>query len=339
MHQSNKILKHKKYYVLNPFNYHILNYEGKGVIFLERDFTIFYGVYIVLNIMLIGILLGATNQKVVDAITPDPIESVQPLEPSRLHLLNIYTAEKKPSFTEYQREKSQTEPEETTTPETEEPAKPDQQDKTEPPTAEPPTITRPVAPIVYSGSSTKKRVAITFDDGPDPRTLIQMLDILDEYNVSATFFLLGRRVNGAEHLVKEIYDRGHQIANHSYSHPKFSILSWSESVREIEHTEEALGKYMSHKYFRPPYGDYKRETLQIAHSLGYRVIYWNVDTRDWAASNPKQIVDAVKKNTKPGSIILFHEGKNLTIQALPEILEWLTQEGYQFVTVAELLGE
>lgn len=296
-----------------------MNYEGKGVIFLEKDSTIFYGVYILLNIMLIGILLGVTNQKQVDAITPEPIESVQPFEPSRLHPLNAYIVWERPCFTEFQKQKPE-EPEEPEAPEA-------------------PENPRPIAPIVYSGSSARKKVAITFDDGPDPRTLMQTLDILDEYNVPATFFLLGRRVKGSEHLVKEIYDRGHQIGNHSYSHPKFSILSWSESVREIERTEKALGKYMSHKYFRPPYGDYKRETLQIAHNLGYRVIYWNVDTRDWAASNSKQIVDAVKRNTKPGSIILFHEGKNLTLQALPEILEWLTQEGYQFVTVAELLGE
>ena len=311
---------------------------------MERDYTIFYGVYIVLNILLIGILLGATNPKVVDAITPNPIENVQPFVPIIIDQLNLILVNEKLEFKDFFTKRPErtepTEPQEPQKPPQEEPSKPPEQkppDKPKP--QEPPPGERPRVPIIYSGSTNRKAVSITFDDGPDPRTLQQMLDILDEYNVPATFFLFGNRVNGGEQLVKQIYDRGHQIANHSYTHPRFSRLGWNEAIREINRTDEALGSYMSHKYFRPPYGDYKRQTLEVAHHLGYRVIYWNVDTRDWAATNPKQIVDAVKKNTRPGSIILFHEGKNLTIQALPEILQWLTDEGYEFLTVAELLGE
>jgi peptidoglycan/xylan/chitin deacetylase (PgdA/CDA1 family) len=116
-------------------------------------------------------------------------------------------------------------------------------------------------------------------------------------------------------------------------------LSKDRGAQEITKTEKILGDYMTHRYFRPPYGDYNRQTLEIAYKLGYRTILWDVDTRDWMATSSEEIVRRVIQRTKAGSIILFHEGKELTLEALPEILEWLIEEGYTFVTIAELLGD
>lgn len=294
------------------------------MIFLEREYTIFYGLYIVLNILLIGILLGATNPKTIESIALCPKENVYSLLPIIVDPLNLILMDGKLDFPIFLKNKPK-------------PLQPQNEPLEYAKEGPPKELSR--APIIYSGPSNRRAVAITFDDGPDPRTLQQMLEILDEYNAPATFFLLGHRIRRSENLVRQIYERGHQIANHSYTHPLFSRLGWKEAVREIKKTEEALGSFMSHKYFRPPYGDFKRETLEVAHYLGYRVIYWNVDTRDWAATNPRQIVEAVKQQTRPGSIILFHEGKNLTIQALPEIIRWLRDEGYELLTVAELIGE
>ncbi len=271
---------------------------------------------------------------------PEPKPRPVPHEPVQLPVMNGYVIGDDLVLAEFKTDEMEDIPDPP-------PAKPEKPTKPEKPQKpqesntpkDPPKPQKPAAKIIYSGDTSKKRVAITFDDGPDPSTLKSILDILDEYNSKATFFLLGQRVKGSEHLVKEMFNRGHQIANHSYSHPQFSRLGSSEAVRQIKMTEDLLGSFMSHKYFRPPYGDYNRQTLEVAYQLGYKVMYWNVDTRDWAATNHKQIVNVVMERTKPGSIILFHEGKQLTVKALPEILKWLTDEGYTMVTLAELFNE
>lgn len=362
-----------------------MKYGGKGVIFLQRDNWIFYGIYIILNIILVGILLSSVNPNyagIVDPYKPEnpkinrgahgwilfikgddlilrpyhnvlEVDGVQlpPLRPPEIPKPPVRPAPPEipvppqiPKPPEMPKPPEVPKPPETPEPPQPEPPKDTEPNKpnepTEPPKPKPqPEPPRPVANIIYSGGASIKQVALTFDDGPDPNTLDSILSILDEYNAKATFFLLGQRAKNSGHLVQRIYDKGHQVANHSNSHPRFSTLNWKDAVKEITVTEKILGEYQSHKYFRPPYGDYNTKTLEVAYDLGYRVIYWNVDTRDWAATNPKQIVDAVKQKTKPGSIILFHEGKQLTLKALPEVLQWLTQEGYTFVTMAELLGE
>lgn len=317
------------------------------MIFVERDYTLLYGIYFVLNIILIGILLAAVSpMEIIDPPKPPVSEPYGPIPEGAtfikgddLILSHTYFGDfdgilLPPPIPPEQPEPPKKEPKPT------QPTKPTQPSKpTEPVEPKEPEPSNPAAKIIYSGGTSKKQVAITFDDGPDPGTLDTMLNILDQYNAKATFFLLGQRAKNSQNLVQKIYDRGHQVANHSNSHPQFSTLSWNEAVREITETEKILGNYQSNKYFRPPYGNYKRETLEVAYHLDYRVIYWDVDTRDWAATNHNQIINVVKQKTKPGSIILFHEGKKLTIKALPEVLEWLTNQGYEFVTVAELLGE
>ncbi|SES81193.1 polysaccharide deacetylase family protein [Anaerobranca gottschalkii] len=296
---------------------------------MDKDYSVINRVFILLNILMIGILLGSMEEKplppipieppgetvqeilykigedwVVGVITLDTIEGVSIAPPP------IYIPQPPP------------------------PPLPPPPLPPRPP--KPPT---PIVPVIYAGSNREKRVAITFDDGPNATTLSPLLEILDQYDVKATFFLIGQRAQGREDLVKKIYDRGHQIANHSYSHPYFTKLSRDRGEQEITKTERILGDYMTYRYFRPPYGDYNRQTLELAYKLEYRIILWDVDTRDWMATSSEEIVRRVKEKTKAGSIILFHEGKELTLKALPEILEWLTEEGYTFVTVAELLGD
>jgi peptidoglycan/xylan/chitin deacetylase (PgdA/CDA1 family) len=298
--------------------------KGKGGIFLDKDYSVVNRVFILLNILLVGILLGVVEERAIQIGLP-PIEEKGELpgeifyeikDDFTIILITVNSLEGvilSPPFIY---------------------GAPPPNSPLEKPKPRP-----PIAPVIYSGSNSGKKVAITFDDGPNGATLPLLLDILDEYGVKATFFLIGQRARGREDLVEEIFTKGHQIANHSYSHPHFSKLSKDKVIQEITKTEKILDPFMSHPYFRPPYGDYNRQTLELAHKLGYRVILWDVDTRDWMAENTGEIIARVKEKTKPGSIILFHEGKELTLKGLPEILEWLIEEGYTFVTVAELLGE
>ena len=189
---------------------------------------------------------------------------------------------------------------------------------------------------VYFEKKNRKVVALTFDDGPNPATTNQALDTLSKYGIKATFFVLGKNVSGNEEILKRMKADGHVIGNHSWSHPVLSKLSLDEAKKQITDTEAALTKVLgsSSKLMRPPYGAI---TDDIRNSLDLSFIMWDVDSLDWKSKNEASILTEIQRQVKNGSIILMHDIHVETVNALPKVIDYLKEQGYEFVTVPEML--
>jgi peptidoglycan-N-acetylglucosamine deacetylase len=201
--------------------------------------------------------------------------------------------------------------------------------------------------VVLQGPATEKRIAITFDDGPDPRFSEQVLDVLKEYNVPATFFVMGSRAIAYPEIVNRMVEEGHIIGNHTYFHPnlvKEADLATLE--REVTRTEDTLNEIIGYrtKLFRAPYGFLYNELVEKLAELNYSIIVWSVDSLDWQEDPPAQIAANVLDSVEPGAIILMHDGgdwdadRTNTIESLRQILPSLKEQGYEFVTVPNLLN-
>lgn len=185
----------------------------------------------------------------------------------------------------------------------------------------------------------KKYIALTFDDGPHGTVTERVLDTLQQYNARATFFMLGDNAASYPQIAKKVADAGHEIANHSISHPDLAKMS-VDNVRDQLMTSkkqitDATGK--TPIYFRPPYGSFNDTVLQIAQETNQKVMLWSVDTRDWESRNPAAINQVVQQYSRPGSILLMHDIHATTADALPQMLEYLSSQGYEFVTLSELM--
>lgn len=201
---------------------------------------------------------------------------------------------------------------------------------------------RPANEAVYRHKTDKKRVALTFDDGPHYKYTAEILDILDEYGAKATFFVVGELAERYPELILRELAEGHEIGNHTWSHPKMKKLTAATLKQELIKTEELLNEIADYrpKLFRPPEGSFSDLAEKTAENCDYEVILWTVDTRDWAHTPIDKIVDNVMKNTLPGSIILCHDfiGRDSpTPDAIRQFIPKLIEEGYEFVTVSELL--
>lgn len=186
--------------------------------------------------------------------------------------------------------------------------------------------------LVARASAAGNAVYLTFDDGPHPRNTPRILEILAEYNARATFFVVGSHAQGRGALLKEMYDAGHAIGNHSWGHRKLGNADWETFEDEVGATASVLGGYGS-RCLRPPYGDVGPALTANAAEAGYTLVYWSVDSLDWKNQNPERIAEEVLRYVKPGSIILFHDGggdRAGTAAALEIILEKLSAEGYTF---------
>lgn len=180
----------------------------------------------------------------------------------------------------------------------------------------------------------KPIVALTFDDGPSKYTN-EILDILKDNGICATFFVLGNKVPyGQENLLKML-ENGNEIGNHTYNHKWLAHLDEIEIKNQISKTQEVIFEYTRYlpKVFRPSYGDIPKE---IRKEINLEVTLWNVDTLDWKLKNKKQIIKRATRNTKDGDIILMHDTYKRTKDALPEIINTLKKKGFQFVTISEL---
>lgn len=181
-------------------------------------------------------------------------------------------------------------------------------------------------------------VALTFDDGPHPVYTPQLLDGLNERGVHATFFVVGKNILGNEALLKRMETEGHLIGNHTYSHVKLSELDIARACAEVEKTNalicEVTGK--EPEFIRPPFGEWKK-----AMECRFEMIpvLWDVDPLDWTTKNTALVVERVLKDTKPGDIILLHDYYQSSVDAALEIVDALTERGYKFVTVDELILE
>lgn len=192
---------------------------------------------------------------------------------------------------------------------------------------------------VYNVDTKEKNVAITFDASWGAENTVKILDILDKYNAKATFFLVGIWVDDYPEMVKEISKRGHEIGNHSTTHPHMNSLSEAEIEKELTTTTEKIKKLTGKdvKLFRPPFGEYNNRVVLTARRLGYQVIQWDVDSLDWKDLSPDAMAKRILPKTKEGSIILFHNDGKHTPEVLPTILEELKNKGYKFVRVSDLI--
>lgn len=200
--------------------------------------------------------------------------------------------------------------------------------------------------MVFSGSSTATdMVALTFDDGPDSLQTPQILDVLAKYNAKATFFVVGKNIEGNEEVIRRIIDEGHEIGNHTYSH-SYSLKSDSSLlIREITETENILESAFGYSpvLFRPPGGNISESMIKSVCDAGYTCVLWSwrMDTRDWASPPADEVIKTVLDGVDNGNIVLFHDkvyGKSPTAQALDKIIPILMERGYSLATVSELMS-
>ena len=197
------------------------------------------------------------------------------------------------------------------------------------------------APAVPAPAPTtgNKVIALTFDDGPGPYTA-HLLDVLDQYGAKATFFLIGSKVSSQANVVRNIHARGHQLGNHSWSHPELPKLPVDQIAGEIDRTNDAIKQAtgVTPAILRPPYGAVNGVVLEQLRLRGMSSILWSVDTRDWADRNSDIVCSRAVAGARPGAIILMHDIHQTSVGAVPCILSALKQQGYSFVTVQGLLG-
>ncbi|MGP4060541.1 LysM peptidoglycan-binding domain-containing protein [Halobacillus sp. H74] len=197
--------------------------------------------------------------------------------------------------------------------------------------------------FVTKGNTSSKVVALTFDDGADGTNISKILSTLDQYDVRSTFFLTGSGTAHHPDDIRKITDAGHEIGNHSYSHPDFTTLTPSQMKAELTKTESKILKVTGKStkpLFRAPFGSVNQNVLNAVGSAGFtHTIHWNIDTLDWKGLAKNEVTDRVLSNIVPGSIVLMHTGAGAagTPYALPDIIQELEALGYSFVTVSELL--
>lgn len=197
---------------------------------------------------------------------------------------------------------------------------------------------------VYSCAETdEKIVALTFDDGPHPKYTDEILDILEKYEIKATFFVIGKNAESYPEKLKRITKCGHEIGNHTYSHVTAGKTCVSDLSAELQRTHSIV-KNITGKdcvLFRPPTGYCNTVAVKSAAEMNYKIIVWTVDTRDWAHTSAENIIKNVKAHISCGSIVLFHDyisPPSPTPAALKELVPYLLNESYRFVTVSELLS-
>ena len=185
-------------------------------------------------------------------------------------------------------------------------------------------------------NSTKKRIALTFDDGPHPEVTKQILALLNKYDAKATFFMLGSRVQYYPGLVREVRDAGHEIGNHTWTHPVLTKMSAAAVQKEFESTEQALLDAIGQNstIFRPPYGAINDSVRAL---IPRTSVNWTIDTLDWKHRDSKQLLPMVKKSMHNNAIVLMHDIHQSTADGLEPVLKYLQSEGYEFVTVSEML--
>jgi peptidoglycan/xylan/chitin deacetylase (PgdA/CDA1 family) len=183
-------------------------------------------------------------------------------------------------------------------------------------------------------------IALTFDDGPHATLTPKLLDLLKERNIKATFFVIGKNAAEYPDILKRIAAEGHEIANHSWSHPDLAKLPQDTVRGELSRTQDAITNTIARPVtlLRPPYGALLTNQKQWVHdTYGYRIILWDVDPLDWRRPGASVVSERILKGAKPGSIILTHDIHPGTIEAMPGTLDQLIARGFQFVTVSELL--
>ena len=193
---------------------------------------------------------------------------------------------------------------------------------------------------IYCVETDKKQVAISFDAAWGNDDTEQLIDILKEYDVPATFFVVGSWVDKYPESVKQLHDAGHQVQNHSNTHPYMTQLSKEAMKNELDSCNDKIEKVTGVRptLFRPPYGDYDNAVVEATEEIKMYPIQWSVDSLDWRSNaTPESICQRVTSKVTNGSIVLFHNDADHTPAALPNILKCLKDEGYEFVFISDLI--
>lgn len=214
-----------------------------------------------------------------------------------------------------------------------------------------------ISPVRVSDSISKSKdistpayVALTFDDGPSKIYTPQVLDILKENNIHATFFLIGKNAEKYPEIVKRIVSEGHTIGNHTYTHPTIMpLISNQQLIQEIKKTEDVIYNNTGVKtvLFRPPHGWHTPWMINECEKLGYDVVNWTVDPKDWRHPSSNVIVKKVIHKSGNGAIVLLHDGLELkddpgqenTLKALSQIIEYYRSRNYSFLTIDQIVAD
>lgn len=193
--------------------------------------------------------------------------------------------------------------------------------------------------VTWAGSIKKPQVALTFDDGPHPVYTPQILRILEEQGVPATFFVVGRNAKRHPELLRKIRSAGHSLGNHTFSHVKLTSVRNGSLKEELERTREVILEEtgVNTCLFRPPFGAFDARSLAELAIRRLEVVLWSVDSRDWVTGAAQEIRHTVESTAQPGAIILLHDVHPQTVEALPGIIQVLKTRGYGFVTVPEMI--
>ena len=192
---------------------------------------------------------------------------------------------------------------------------------------------------IYCVETDKPYISISFDAAWGNEDTEKLIEILEKYNVKTTFFVVGSWVDKYPESVKQLSDAGHEIMNHSNSHPHMTSLTTEQMIEEVKKCDDKIKKITGKKpnLFRAPYGDYDNAVVGTLRECGHYTIQWDVDSLDWKNLSAGEITERVVSRVKPGSIVLFHNAALNTPEALPAILEKLQKDGYKIVPVSELI--
>lgn len=193
---------------------------------------------------------------------------------------------------------------------------------------------------IYSVETNEKKLAISFDAAWGAEYTSEIMDIVEARNIKTTFFLVRFWIDKYPEKVREIAERGHEVANHSATHPHMASLSKEQMISEIVTTQERIEKLAGDRavrLFRPPFGEYNDLLIKTCRELDIYPIQWDVDSLDWQEKGVDHMYNRVVNNVRNGSIVLFHNNAKYITQSLPIILDKLLAEGYQIVPVSELI--
>lgn len=184
-------------------------------------------------------------------------------------------------------------------------------------------------------------VALTFDDGPHGENTPRLLDMLKQRHIKATFFVVGQCAQEFPQIMKRIVAEGHEVANHSWSHPQLTKMAEGSVTEQLQKTHDVILQTtgVAPKLMRPPYGAFSANQRSWANAKwGYKTILWDVDPLDWKVRNAEHVKTEILRHTVAGSIILSHDIHKTTVDAMPDVIDGLIGRGFQFVTVSELLA-
>jgi len=195
-------------------------------------------------------------------------------------------------------------------------------------------------PVIGEGNKSKKQIALTFDDGPVMEVTDQVLQVLSAHNVKGTFFCIGERLLENRKLGQQIHQEGHLLGNHSFHHSFwFDLLPAAKMERELWQTDEEIATITGEQpeWFRPPYGVTNPALAKAAQRTGHRLAGWSIRSMDTVSKDAKAIAEKVKRQLKPGAIILFHDSQPLLPDVLEEVIAFAKKEGYDMVRLDEVV--